>query len=264
MYSERAINEFVNFVIELDDFPLNMEFDEHTMRRFLYATIYDSDFEITLNQLSMWIGTTESNLKKTLIKSYIDGVDYQIEFTNKLKGGRSKENIYLTSDCLKRLCLRSKSPKAEQIRSYFILIEEMYKEYIIQSIEYKHDVENSSSDSLTSIKKNIEYPNGPCVYVISIKNNDEKIIYKIGRTKNLTRRYKEHLNSIPGIIGVEHYELFRENKFLETCIQSFLSDFQIDVYSHNNKKLIEIYNTDLKTIVGWFKKCTNFRNSTTL
>lgn len=83
-------------------------------------------------------------------KSYTEGEDYQIEYATKLQGGRPKENIYLTSDCVKRLCLRSKSPKAEQIGSYFVLFEEMYKEYIIQSIEYKHDVEskeNSSNDS---------------------------------------------------------------------------------------------------------------------
>lgn len=61
MYSEQAINEFVNFVIELDDFPLNNKFDKHTMRQFLYATISNDDFKVTLDQLSKWIRTTERN-----------------------------------------------------------------------------------------------------------------------------------------------------------------------------------------------------------
>lgn len=73
--------------------------------------------------------------------------------------------------------------------------------------------------SINQRKNKIIYPKGPCVYVISVKTNDGKIIYKIGRTKNLNRRYKEHLTSIPNILRVEYYELFRENKFLEACIQ---------------------------------------------
>ena len=66
-------------------------------------------------------------------------IDYIIEFDKNNKISKSnKENILLTPDCFKRLCLLSRTKKAEEVRTYFIEIEKLlfnYKDYIIKALE---------------------------------------------------------------------------------------------------------------------------------
>ena len=47
----------------------------------------------------------------------------------------NKEIILMTPDCFKRMCLLSKTNKAEEVRTYFIELEKLilnYKNYIIE------------------------------------------------------------------------------------------------------------------------------------
>ena len=56
---------------------------------------------------------------------YIKNVDYKINKIKSNTAGKPKEEILITSNCCKRLCMMSRTKKAE-VRTYFIEIEKLY------------------------------------------------------------------------------------------------------------------------------------------
>ena len=80
-----------------------------------------NNFVINLNIIIKWLKTTKGRIKETLTRSYIENIDYKIS-KDKSTGGRPSENILITPDCFKRLCMSSKTAKAEEVRTYFIEI----------------------------------------------------------------------------------------------------------------------------------------------
>jgi phage anti-repressor protein len=85
----------------------------------------DSDFVIDLDVLSKWLGGYKSNIKDTLLKSYTKDIDYIVSKSNEKTNGRPRENILLTPDCMKRLCMLSRTKKAEEVRTYFLDLEKL-------------------------------------------------------------------------------------------------------------------------------------------
>jgi phage anti-repressor protein len=96
-------------------------------------------FMINLDKLVLLLKCDKMHLKVTLLNSYKKDIDYTIK-NQKSTGGRPSELIMLTPNCFKRLCMRSKTKKAEEIRTYFIELEKYLDEYkncIIQSLNKK-------------------------------------------------------------------------------------------------------------------------------
>ena len=95
-----------------------------------FYNIYDpdknilDDFPINIEIVYKWLNSKKGKLKETLINTYTRNIDYKI---SKEKNGKisksNKEIILMTPDCFKRLCLLSKTNKAEEVRTYFIELE---------------------------------------------------------------------------------------------------------------------------------------------
>ena len=71
-----------------------------------------TNFIINLETVSKWLETHKADLKQTLIRSYTENVDYiinipKIQNTN----GKKREDIILTSECVKKICLLTRSKK---------------------------------------------------------------------------------------------------------------------------------------------------------
>ena len=107
-----------------------------------FFNLYDvnttnDDFVINLDNIAKWLNTYKRNIKKTLIESYQVDVDYKIKKLPPKGKGRPEEEIMLSPSCFKRLSMMSKTQKAEEVRQYFISIEEhldKYKGYIISAL----------------------------------------------------------------------------------------------------------------------------------
>ena len=76
---------------------------------------------------------------------------------------------------------------------YFILCEEIAREYMMDGIEYKLD--QTDGELFGAGPTNFDKRN--CVYVIAIMGDKGPPIYKIGKTNDLNRRYREQWYSIP-------------------------------------------------------------------
>ena len=100
----------------------------------------DTDFVIELDILVKWLESIKGNITSTLRHTYKINIDYT-EINNKTgTNGRPSSKILITPDCMKRLCMVSRTKKAEDIRSYFIEIEKLisqYKDIIIAEYEKK-------------------------------------------------------------------------------------------------------------------------------
>ena len=106
------------------------------------------------------------------MKSYTKNIDYKIISNNQGKNGRPSETIMITPDCMKRLCMVSRTKKAEDVRSYFIDLEKhinQYKDVIIEKYISNHT------------PNQIETKGG----VIYLLNTDLNLpgVYKLGKTR---------------------------------------------------------------------------------
>jgi phage anti-repressor protein len=175
------------------------------------------DFVIDLDNVWQWLGFSQKvNAKILLEKQFIINVDYtkslllQQKQTTNTKGGHNKEIFMLNVDTFKKFCLKAGTKKADEIHEYFIKLEEILQEVLIEeSNELKlqlQQLENTKNKELEEklIKQKEldneifllkEYANsGPLVYIIKVKTfkNGEYII-KIGHSeKGVLNRYNEH------------------------------------------------------------------------
>ena len=142
LYSDNLLfNEFINDFYEIYDF------NEYN----------NNDFIINLDLISFWLETRKSKLKETLLNSYNLNIDYKISKEKEGKISKSnKEIILLTPDCFKRLCLLSRTKKAEQIRTYYLELEKLinnYKNYIIEALQNTVNLlENNQKEIPSNIK----------------------------------------------------------------------------------------------------------------
>ena len=248
MYAPGVKNYYKQYIWESIE-PNNLRIFNDIFNIFLTGQEF-----IGLYELAKYLGAFKRNLKATLVKNYVFGKDYIIEFAP--NNDNNEKYVYVTIDCAKRLCLRSNAPNAEMVRDYFIFAEEMYQEYMLGNIEYKLD--ETDGDFMEGGQTNFKV--GECVYVIAIEKGNG-YIYKIGKTKNLNERYRQHVYSIPNLVGVIYYELFKHNRFLEVCIQDYLSHRQLSIRDLNDKNLVEIFASDLDNIIELFEFCKKMRET---
>jgi hypothetical protein len=78
-----------------------------------------------LDLVAKWLNTKKREIKDTLKASYIKDVDYMIlgdnpqnhqkSLKNKILSGRPSIKIFITIDCFKLLCMRSRTAKSEEV-----------------------------------------------------------------------------------------------------------------------------------------------------
>lgn len=206
----------------------------------------NDDFVINIEMLAKWLKAEKKHLKETLTNSYIKNVDYKVSKKDINTGGRKSELILLTPDCMKRLCMASRTKKAEEVRTYFIEIEkhiDKYKTYIIEGLSKKlGDIDE---------QKPINNPKGGVIYVLR-SNGDLPDVYKIGKTKAFKNRLKVHQTSHSDNIKVKLIYETNDIDSVETCLKGILKPSQYT----KNKEFYQIKLDDLKNLI---KGCDNLR-----
>lgn len=206
----------------------------------------DSDFVINIDAVSKWLNIIRGSIKKTLIETYRENIDYKIKIQKNNNAGRPRENIYLTPDCFKRISMLTKSSKGEEVRTYYIQLEkhiDKYKDNIINDLRSRVKV-------LEQNMKPIEVPkNEGVIYVLKTHDNiGISDIYKIGSTKDFKSRITTHHTSHADNIEVSHVYKTNDIIGVENCVKGFLRDKQY-------RKRKEFYQADLEMIKGVIDKC---------
>ena len=210
----------------------------------LYTTeTTDDDLVINFDNLLKWLKIRKDSLKRTLIESYIKNVDYKIKKNKSITPGKPKEEIIITTDCCKRLCMLSKTKKAEEVRTYFIEIEKLlnkYKNYIIDSLNKKVCVLEYNMKPIPNNKSGI-------IYILKTEK-DIVDLYKLGKTKKFKERIRTHNSSHIDNVDIVHIYETNYIDEVEKCLKNVLSTKQY-------RKRKEFYQIDLDVLKELIKTC---------
>jgi hypothetical protein len=212
---------------------------------------YDvNDFVIDLDNIWQWLGFGQKvNAKRVLEKNFILDKDYKLllcqlaKQTNGVKGGHNKETFMLNINTFKKFCLKSETKKADEIHDYFIKLENILQEIILEeSVELKLQLEQQKTEfQLLEDKKKQEYDTklekqkilerekillkeyatiGAIFYVIRVKTLENgQYIIKVGESrKGIIDRYKEHKHKYDECLLLDCFAVQKSKEF-ETFIK---------------------------------------------
>jgi hypothetical protein len=236
-------------------------FTEYQQQLFLSSSYcflqYDfkNDYVVDLDDIWKWLGFSQKiSAKVVLDKNFIINVDYKIiahEVAKKDQhGGHNKQIIKLNVNAFKRFCLKAGTKKADEIHEYFIKLEEIMQELLIEERDeqFKKQIEQMQ---IEQNKINEEYnkkiilqrildkeqillseykDSGPLIYLVKVKTyEDGKYVIKIGHSAiGIYNRYTEHKNNYEECVLLDCFyvdksrefesfihnnELIRKNKF---------------------------------------------------
>ncbi len=212
----------------------------------MYNITQKYNFSIDIEKISKWMKIKKSDIKKTLLHSYKQKIDYIIikGKNNGLKG-KPKDTILLTPKCFKMMSMQSKTKKAVEVREYYYELEQVldqYKEYIIKGLEEKiKKLENNQKPKIN--------PTKGVIYIL--ETADEIGHYKVGKTINLKQRLKSYNGDKKDeIVPLYVYETDDIDK-IETCIKSYAKKYQYRKYK-------EVYKADINMLKELINDCGEF------
>ena len=204
----------------------------------------NDDFVIDLEKLANWLKSQKKVLKTTLLTSYQLDVDYKLKTLKPEGKGRPVEEVMITPNCFKRLCMMSRTSKAEEVRSYFIALEDhinKYKGYIIEGLNKK--VAKYETELRPQEIKN----ESGSIYVLKTTESIEDV-YKLGKAKNFKQRLQTHQTSHPEKLDIAYvYETDMIDQ-VESCLKNLLK-------TKGYRKRKEFYEIDIDILKTLIKMC---------
>jgi len=218
-----------------------------------------TDFAIDLDNVWKWIGFSQKVKAKELLERYfLLNIDYKLlsqpgKQSIHIKGGHNKEIFMLTIKTFKRFCLKAGTTKAEQIHDYYINLEEILQEVLLeescelkQQLDFKHNEFLHVLNDKEKIREKTlieQFPsNTQCVYYGTIDNmsdHNEKLI-KFGNSNNLRARVVAHKNTYLNFKLVNAFKV--ENKIeIENAIKTHIILSQLQrIITLKHKKYVEL------------------------
>lgn len=207
-----------------------------------------TDLAVDLDAVAKWLGARKGNLLATLRASYTVGVDYTVakkpspHGTSKY-GRNAYKQVLLTPDCFKRLCMRSTGKTSEGVRTYFIQVEALVMKYRAQMVEgMRNDIDRLESRQSARGLARATAPREGYIYVLRASSRFDSVV-KIGRTRDLVRRLREHSSALADDPQVLFTFRTEDASAVETCIKGWLKDRQ---WSRSRYK--EVYKADLDMV----------------
>lgn len=158
--------------------------------------------------------------------AYVENQDYERHATSK-KNTKDVKSIYycVNLDTFEKICMASKSKKANEVRDYFILLRKFIH-------YYKDHISDMILDNAARL-------NGKCVYILVA--DAKKDIFKFGKTDDLRKRLRTYITGRCTHPAIKFIMLVENKDCVETCVKALLYKFQ---YRKNQ----EIYKIELDTI----------------
>lgn len=204
-------------------------YNENTLR---------TDMVINLDVVVKYLQSRKTHLLDTLRESYIEDTDYKHVYSNKTSPGPGRKShvILLTPDCFKLLCMQSRSKNAQQVRQYFLEVENTL-------IEYRDVIEEAMMKRIEAVESNLK-PIVPAnikgaVYVLRASDIATNV-YKIGRTKNLKQRMTQYMSDKADNNQLNVVYVYRTDnaKLVEDCMKTLIKSKQYRKYK-------EVYQIDM-------------------
>lgn len=256
---------------------------------------YDSkkDFVVSLDDIWKWTGFARKDFaKKLLEKNFIINIDYIVrkpaspageannfddehdvsEETENVpaieggkRGGLNKEIISLTVSAFKKFCLKANTKRADEIHNYYIRLEELMQETIIEEndeirkqLQAKDNELSKRDEKISELSRyvvkrlNNKFRPGNCVYFV--RSPEITGSFKIGSTSNINVRLQDFNTASPQEMEVIELFFTEFHCLLERSIKELFSKHRLSVNNEWYKssaleeirgyiqKQIELYN----------------------
>ena len=182
----------------------------------------ENDFIIDFEDVWKWCGfSRKDNAKRVLEKYFTIDIDYQIpkaappiggaafnidENGKNIGGaGQNKEKVTLTIKTFKKFCLKANTKKADEIHDYYIKLEEILQDVLIQQTdelklqleEKTFELEKTSEEFKTLKRKYVKNPKiiieeKNVVYLMCTKESEKEGEYVIGKATDLSDRKENY------------------------------------------------------------------------
>lgn len=226
-----------------------------------------TDFVIELERIWKWLGfSRKEHCKIVLEKHFILDTDYKIGFpevAGKLKnginvGGRPKEKILMTINTFKKLCLKSNTEKADEIHDYYIKLEEITQETLMEESEELKLQLNEQKELVKELenKPETEGFDRKHGYVYFIEDTTKKGHKKIGFADRPDKRLGQ-LNTGSSTYSLKIIKRFEtyDKEFAEKMIHFALNPFRIK----NRKEWFYIKDDiELAYVIKTIESCINY------
>ena len=209
-----------------------------------YDAFGENEFSVDFEKICKWLEIRKDSIKRTLDETYKLNTDYIVKSIQNTKhGGNNRKQILLTPETFKRICMLSKSKKAEEVRTYFILLEKLidkYKNYITVGLQKR--VKNLENNQ----KPKINPANG-VIYIFKTETGLDNV-FKIGKSTNLKKRLQSHNSSHADDLEIVY--VFETNNIdqVEKCLKAVLKEKQYRKYK-------EIYEIDINIVKELLDTC---------
>jgi len=202
-----------------------------------------NDFVIDLDNVWKWLGFQQKVKAKALLeKNFTINKDYKLLLSQlgkqheKTQGGHNKETFMLNVDTFKKFCLKAGTKKADEIHDYFIKLENVLQEILLEESEelkkqlleledkktQEYNVKLEKQKILEREKILLkEYATaGAIFYIIKIKSFENgNYIVKVGESRRgVLDRYKEHKTKYEECLLLDCFTVNKSKDF-ETFIK---------------------------------------------
>ena len=201
----------------------------------------ESDLVIDFEIVAKWLGVRKGHLKRLLQSNFEENYDYVISKQHILRktrgsGATPYQQIMITPNCFRELCMLSRSQKAKEVRKYFIEMENLIKRYheTIKNEMYK---EIGLLKNNQKSKVNIE---GGVLYILKAFNTSSTI-YKIGKSSNFADRLQDYNSILANNIEPEFVIPVKDITTAENCVKALAKNFRY-------RKHKEIFELDIDVL----------------
>ena len=213
----------------------------------------DNEIIINLDIISKWLNTRKDNIKKILIDNFEQHFDFKIKKIRKKHKIDNKtsnyDEILITPNCFKELCMISQTKKAKEVRKYFIELEKLIKRYF-ETI--KEDMLKKIGLLETNLKPKNDIMGG-VIYVLRALNSDTTL-YKLGMSSDLKKRLNNYNTGNANDIEPLFILPVKDIKSVESCIKNACKKFQFRKYK-------EVYEIDIQVLKEVISDCNEFVNN---
>jgi phage anti-repressor protein len=197
-------------------------------------------FPISIEEMSHWLGVKYWNIRRLLDPAsskksfYVENIDWAKKTIHEVKTHHRKNDVFLSLDCFKNLCLRMNGEKANMIRTYFIIVERAYREWFGNTSYERRKCENSedTKEKMENITDDYDqFPVSPLAY--ADKFTQRGIDYtKIGHTSSLPIRFSQLKYTYPGTHQVENYQEYSHPQSIEECAHALAEPARVPCEGH--------------------------------
>ena len=213
---------------------------------------FDNEIIIDFDIVVKWLDTRKDNLKKILIDNFENKYDYIITKKEKdiisYRGKTQYDEILITPDCFKELCMISQVNKAKEVRKYFLVLEKLIK-------KYNNDIKDKLYNEIGLLKNN-QKPKldikGGVIYIIKALNSDTTL-YKLGKSNDIKQRLNNYNTGKANDIEPLFIIKVNDISSVENCIKNSCKKYQYRKYK-------EVYEIDIQVLKELIMMCDEFTN----